>query len=385
MEAGRKRKVELSYKQKLEILDKLVAGRTAVELSKEYQVDRSCISRIKSNAENLRAKAEKNENLAKKRERKSGAEDLESVLFSWFTQLRARNAPVSGPMLLEKACQLSITMNSSYTPNAFKKKTVPVPYFFNKKAWMTCVIFQEILLSLDRTMVAKNRKILLLCDNAACHKLSVTLQNITVKFLPPNVTSVLQPLDQGIIRSVKSQYRGQLLRQMVIYLDQNNSVEQFAKGIDLLKALFMLRRAFFLLTPQTIQNCFIKAGIMRTDLEVIENDIQETIIVPADVGLEVFTDFVNTDENIECYGELSDLEIIEQFQTEPIPEENSDNDDEIIEDTISANDALSLINKLKGFFNKPPDDLNKLNSLESSVECKRTFKQVKITDLFNKS
>ena len=39
MEAGRKRKVELSYKQKLEILDKLVAGRTAVELSKEYQVE----------------------------------------------------------------------------------------------------------------------------------------------------------------------------------------------------------------------------------------------------------------------------------------------------------------------------------------------------------
>ena len=31
--------------------------------------------------------------------------------------------------------------------------------------------------------------------------------NITVKFLPPNSTSILQPADAGIIRSFKAQYR----------------------------------------------------------------------------------------------------------------------------------------------------------------------------------
>ena len=36
---------------------------------------------------------------------------------------------------------------------------------------------------------------------------NITLTNVTVKFLKPNLTSVLQPCDARIIRSFKSQYR----------------------------------------------------------------------------------------------------------------------------------------------------------------------------------
>ena len=37
------------------------------------------------------------------------------------------------------------------------------------------------------------------------------LSNMTLVFLPPNVTTVVQPLDQGIITSFKIQYKKKLL------------------------------------------------------------------------------------------------------------------------------------------------------------------------------
>src|ERR1700738_3946499 len=49
-------------------------------------------------------------------------------------------------------------------------------------------------------------------DNFSAHELAVSqvgkqLCNVTVKWLPPNMTSVCQPLDQGIIHSWKAHYR----------------------------------------------------------------------------------------------------------------------------------------------------------------------------------
>jgi hypothetical protein len=64
----------------------------------------------------------------------------------------------------------------------------------------------------------------MILDNASSHVVSsievgkshgfstLKLSNMTLVFLPPNVTSVVQPLDQGIIPSFKIQYKKKLLR-----------------------------------------------------------------------------------------------------------------------------------------------------------------------------
>jgi hypothetical protein len=61
-------------------------------------------------------------------------------------------------------------------------------------------------------------------DNASSHVVSsakvgkprgfstLELSNMTVVFLPPNVTIVVQPLDQGMLASFKIQYKKKLLR-----------------------------------------------------------------------------------------------------------------------------------------------------------------------------
>jgi len=58
-------------------------------------------------------------------------------------------------------------------------------------------------------MVRENRHIILLIDNTKCHLSDNinNLSNVKVHFLPPNTTSHLQPLDQGIIYSLKAKYR----------------------------------------------------------------------------------------------------------------------------------------------------------------------------------
>jgi hypothetical protein len=51
-------------------------------------------------------------------------------------------------------------------------------------------------------------KILLLVDNAPGHPLRIshTDENINVMFLPPNTTSLIQPMDEGVIASFKGYY-----------------------------------------------------------------------------------------------------------------------------------------------------------------------------------
>ena len=57
---------------------------------------------------------------------------------------------------------------------------------------------------LDQNMRAHDRRIIMLLDNAACHKIPSQLTNITLHFLPVRTTAILQPCDDGVIWSFKS-------------------------------------------------------------------------------------------------------------------------------------------------------------------------------------
>ena len=88
----------------------------------------------------------------------------------------------------------------SLNPHCFKrvnKKTLPVEYHVNQKAWMTSVILET-----DKHMGRKGQKVLLFLDNATSDS-NVQLCNVKLKYLTSNTTSILQPLYQGIILAMK--------------------------------------------------------------------------------------------------------------------------------------------------------------------------------------
>ncbi|KAI0995678.1 hypothetical protein K3495_g12501 [Podosphaera aphanis] len=131
----------------------------------------------------------------------------------------------------------------------------------NKKAWMITGIMMEWLLWFDRQMVG--RKVILLLDNFSAHEAAVNelaalplgfgLLNTEICWLPPNTTSRLQPLDQGIIASFKAHYR----RQWITYMLEQHEIGYDAlRTMNVLKAIRFSVGAWSEVTPITIANCW---------------------------------------------------------------------------------------------------------------------------------
>lgn len=143
----------------------------------------------------------------------------------------------------------------------------PVDYYHNQKAWMTSETFTSILSKFNKKLIKEERKVLLFLDNCSCHSENLSFSNIKIVFLPKNSTSVLQPCDAGIIKCIKGQYRTQLVKHLIAYLDnEKNSVP----AINLLDAIYMLSASWRKITDNTIKNCFIKCGFVKDANQEIE-------------------------------------------------------------------------------------------------------------------
>ncbi|CAK1582598.1 unnamed protein product [Parnassius mnemosyne] len=80
---------------------------------------------------------------------------------------------------------------------------------------MTGLRFINWLKVLDDHIQIKCRRIIFFIDNCPAHSKDIELKNITLVFLPPNATSKLQPMDQGIIKVLKQGYRTRLIHRYV--------------------------------------------------------------------------------------------------------------------------------------------------------------------------
>lgn len=104
-------------------------------------------------------------------------------------------------------------------PRCFKgidRSKLPCEYSNQRNAWIDETAFWQWLINFDSRMRVQNRSVLLTLDNCSAHKISsLQLTNVKIKFFPSNMTSRLQPLDQGIIAVVKKNYRKYLLRHAI--------------------------------------------------------------------------------------------------------------------------------------------------------------------------
>ena len=108
-------------------------------------------------------------------------------------------------------------------------------------------------------MIAEGRKITMIVDNCPAHPHVEGLQAVELIFLPPNTTSKLQPMDQGVIRSLKAKYRSAVVK---LYITRIETRDELSK-ISILDAMKFLVQAWNRASKDTIQNCFKRAGISK--------------------------------------------------------------------------------------------------------------------------
>ena len=117
----------------------------------------------------------------------------------------------------------------SKTPRAMqgiRKSTFPVLWEYNIKSWITMKIFhnpftEHFCPSVKRYYDFKQRelKTLLLIDNAPSHPTHLseltTCIPVEVVFLSPNTTSLIQPMDLGVISNFKAYFLRRTFRQLI--------------------------------------------------------------------------------------------------------------------------------------------------------------------------
>ena len=120
---------------------------------------------------------------------------------------------------------------------------------------MTRKIHHKIMTKFNNQMRAAGHHVLYVCDNASSHQVKEYL-HIKFLMLPPNSTSILQPLDQGIILSVKSRYKKKLVERYLMSVENNTNANALLKQLDIVAVTNMVHHSWNETTSMIIQNCF---------------------------------------------------------------------------------------------------------------------------------
>ena len=276
-----------------------------------------------------------------------------------------------------------------------KRQPRTTAYDFSAKAWMTSGIYESWLRKLYSQFCRQQRSVLLIVDNCPAHPVVDGLTNVKVAFLPPNATSKLQPMDQGVIRALKVRYRKKLLTRLIASVDSQDEFK-----VSLLDAMYFISWAWNDMSSSIIKNCFSKSGFSTPESDPAEDDSDSLI---AEVGQQLHClqqsglvgvlapeDYIDADEAVETTGDLSNAEIVAQVEREKGKDDEDDNGDDKDNDEgativpVSLVEAQASVMKLKCYLQSQDNTsayFTHLDAIESFLDKQTTFrKQSKITD-----
>ena len=168
-----------------------------------------------------------------------------------------------------------VMIGKSKNPHCFRRKRIPLRYLSQKRAWMDANLFQKWFDEVFAPSVRQwtTRKVVLILDNCPGHVLVNNYSYIEIVYLPPNVTSVYQPMDMGIIISLKRRYKKKLVLKLLEAIENWDQLVQLqplqpygCKGLDHgCKPKNISSECWAAVTSETIVNCYIKSNILPAE------------------------------------------------------------------------------------------------------------------------
>ncbi len=206
-----------------------------------------------------------------------------------------------------------LMIGKSKNPRCFKninRDQLPVIYANQKNAWVNTSLFGEWFHNSFVPIVQKklveigvDPKGVLLLDNCSAHPDESELLSkdgkIIAKFLPPNVTALIQPMDQGILVSIKRRYRRKILEELVFQDDQGMSIVAFLKKIDMLKVAKIIASSWEEISPRSVRLSWRKILPDSTGSSADRDD--DVSNVEVDSSSEVEGDAAIAEENVPLY------------------------------------------------------------------------------------
>ena len=228
---------------------------------------------------------------------------------------------------------------------------------------MTGAIFTKWVTKFDRKCQHQRRKVALIIDNCPAHPKIQGLKAVTLIFLPQNTTSRTQPMDQGVIRSLKHHYRKQVIGKHLRAIDNDEEAK-----INVLDALYFLQQAWNSVTQQTIANCYRHAGFKVTDdnsqpdtsADDADDDPLDDIPLARLIGSNIsMEDYVSVDDDVPTCDDLSEESIVDDIIAARSTTCNADDDDDEQTDGSSAeppsvDSALAACETLRLFLQGQP-------------------------------
>lgn len=235
----------------------------------------------------------------------------------------------------------------------------------------------------------KSGKVVLILDNAPSHpkkeELDAINSNFEILYLPPNVTAIVQPMDQGAISLTKKCYKKNLLRSALFY---HGGTVSYLKQINLCDCFINLKRAWESLQVSTLskmwkpllgESYIVNEEASLTTLPSTSNEesVNNAANEPETVFDEIFSQFcqnlAETEHPVQeteklvskwydeddadiGWGPLTDDEIVNLITNRQVEDvdvssndENENNTEFAQTDQFSASEALKCITRLKKY------------------------------------
>lgn len=253
-----------------------------------------------------------------------------------------------------------LLIGKSTKPKCFRGiKSLPIDYESNPKAWITSMLWNKWLKKFDEKLFMENRKIILFIDNCTAHVTVPNLKAITIKFLPTDTTSKLQPFDHGIIQNFKAFYRKEVIRKIASNIELQRSI-----SIDLLQAIRITEKSWRQVTSEIISNSFKKAGFQHPGMLSLvqtisshqepyqEKNHPEWLYIKQKYNLMpdfTFNSYVKIDDNLTVCSNSNDPEIVSEVAGLTNCIRDNDRDDYCTSRKVTYKEATKALNILRDF------------------------------------